>query len=237
MYQIKKIVEAGCKGIVSDNSAIADLVTRGEREIYLVSDVECPKYSFLLILSNLHRKRNNYANLGCYSEITQALTAEDPNIDGIFSVKKQHDGSYEAIYLWSNSAVEATILYNLGLRIWKKITSGRGESQRVDSVLRRFRACDGIPSEENTYRIRSGMEDLPFGKDVKMITLGTSESRDLAREETGYSIASKISEVHKDMYIRHDAAFDEMHKIAKIFGLSLPSSPEDWKINSKLVNR
>lgn len=229
MEQIKKIVEVGCRGIVKDPPMIADLSTRGERDVYLVSDLDCPKYSFLMILSDKEKKRNNYKNLGCYSDVVKHLPMQKVCLDGIFSVKKYHSGGYESVYLWSNSASEATILYNLGLRIWKKIISGRGESLTVDSVLSRLQKSDGISSSrgENAYLIRPGMENLPYDRDVRMISLGTPETQDLEREEISYSIASKISEVHRDMYFRHDSAFDEMHKVASLFGLSLPASPEE----------
>jgi hypothetical protein len=49
LEQVKKLVEAGCKGIVKDHVALADMVTRERKDIYLVSDAECPTYSFLMI--------------------------------------------------------------------------------------------------------------------------------------------------------------------------------------------
>jgi hypothetical protein len=51
-------------------------------------------------------------------------------------------------------------------------------------------------------------------------------------DDPGYAIAGKIAEVNRDLYDRHDSAFDEMHRIAKLFGLTLPPSPAEWENKS-----
>ncbi len=233
MEQIKKIVEIGCRGLTKDPVSLSEIVTREEKEIYLVSDADCSTYSFLMILSDKRRKKNNYKNLGLYSEVIEQLPKTNLSLDGIFSVKKHHDAGYEAVYLWANSPIEATILYNLGLRVWKKISSDRGDSLVVNSVLDKLRKTD-TNNLENEYNIRAGMESLPYGRDVKIISLGSAGSHDLLRDEPSYAIAETIAGVNRDLYFRHDSAFDEMHRIAKIFGLSLPSSQKDWENKSRL---
>jgi hypothetical protein len=230
MEQVKKIVEVGCRGIVKDSIALSQMVTREEKEIYLVSDAECPTYSFLMILSDKNREKNNYKNMGFYKGVVEKMPEAISSLDGIFSVKKHHSGGYEAIYLWSNSAIEATILYCLGLRVWKKIFSERGDCSAVNSVLGKLTQKDGnVPGE---YCIRAGMESLPYARDVKIISLGSPGSQDLMHDEPSYAIADRIADVNRDMYLRHDSAFDEMHRIAKIFGLSLPANQRDWENKS-----
>jgi hypothetical protein len=231
LEQVKKLVEAGCKGIVKDHVALADVVTRERKDIYLVSDAECPTYSFLMILSEKKSEKNNHKRLGYYSPVIEQMPASPVSLDGIFSVKKHHAGGYEVVYLWSNSAIEATILYNLGLRVWKKIVSDRGDSPTVNSVLSKLKKLDGS-FQDKEYRIRKEMETLPYGIDVKMISLGTPGTQDLQVDDPGYAIAGKIAEVNRDLYDRHDSAFDEMHRIAKLFGLTLPTSPAEWENKS-----
>jgi hypothetical protein len=62
------------------------------------------------------------------------------------------------------------------------------------------------------------MEQLPYSRDVRTISLG---SQDHLLEEPSYTIAERIAAVNRDMYVRHDSAFDEMHRIAKLFGLTV----------------
>jgi hypothetical protein len=231
LEQVKKLVEAGCKGIVKDHVALAGMVTREKRDICLVSDAECPTYSFLMILSEKNHEKNNHKRLGYYSPVIEQMPATALSLEGIFSVKKHHDGGYEAVYLWANSAIEATILYNLGLRIWKKIVSDRGDSPVVDSVLRKLKKAEGS-FQDNVYKIRAGMEALPYGRDVRVISLGTPGTMDMGIDDPSYFIAEKIAEVNRDLYDRHDSAFDEMHRIAQMFGLSLPKSQKDWENKS-----
>lgn len=234
MEQLRKIIEAGCVGIVKDPSMVSEIATRSSKDVFLVTDFECPKYSFLMIFSRVKKRRNNYKSLGYYSEVVRQDqgASEDYSLDGIFSVKKNHEDIYESIYLWSNSASEAVILYNLGLRVWKKIISSRGNSPTVDSILSKLQRVSEKQNRDNLYLVRPEMKSLPYGKDVKVISLGSPESFDLVEEEMSYKIASRIAEVHRDMYLRHDSAFEEMHRVAKLFGLSLPTSPEEWENKS-----
>jgi hypothetical protein len=236
MEQIKKIIEVGCRGLAKDPVSLSEIVTREEKEIYLVSDADCPTYSFLMILSDKRSKKNNHKNLGLYSGVIEHSPKTNLSLDGIFSVKKHHAGGYEAVYLWANSPIEATILYCLGLRVWKKISSDRGDSPAVNSVLDRLRKTDGN-NLENEYNIRAGLESLPYGRDVKIIALGSAGSYDLMQDEPSYVIAERIAEANRDMYLRHDSAFDEMHRIAKLFGLSLPANQKDWENKSNFDNK
>ena len=231
MEQVKKIVETACRGIAKDSDSLSEMATRECKEIYLVSDADCPTYNFLMILSSRNLKKNNYKNLGCYSSVVEEISNSATSVAGIFTVKQHHNGGYEAVYLWSNSAIEATILYSLGLRVWKKIVSDRGDSLGVASVLSRLRDADEN-CRNNEYQIRSGMERLPYNRDVRTISLGSPGSQGLLLEEPSYAIAERIAAVNRDMYVRHDSAFDEMHRIAKLFGLSLPTDQKDWEDKS-----
>jgi hypothetical protein len=219
LEQVKKIVKAGCNGIVKDPSALAEMVTREQKDIYLVSDTECPTYSFLMILSVKNRVKNNYKRLGYYSPVIEQMPALPMSLDGIFSVKKHHAGGYEVVYLWSNSAIEATILYNLGLRIWKKIVSDRGDSPVVEAVLSKLRKIDGT-FQSSEYRIRSGMEDLPYQSDVSTISLEPHMSQGLYAEDPVHFFARRIAEVNRSLYDQHDSIFESMHEMAKILGLT-----------------
>lgn len=225
MEQVKKIIETACRGIAKDSGSLSEMATRECKEIYLVSDVGCPTYNFLMILSSRNFKKNNYKRLGYYSSVVEEIP-NSSSLAGIFTVKQHHNGGYEAVYLWSNSAIEATILYSLGLRVWKKIVSDRGDSLGVTSVLNRLRAADEN-CRNNKYQVRAEMERLPYDKDVKTISLGSPGSQDLLPKESSYVIAERIAAVNRDMYVRHDSAFDEMHRIAKMFGLSLPTDQKD----------
>ena len=60
MEQVKKIVETACRGIAKDSDSLSEMATRECKEIYLVSDADCPTYNFLMILSSRNLKKNNY---------------------------------------------------------------------------------------------------------------------------------------------------------------------------------
>lgn len=220
MEQVRKIVEVGCKEIVKDSLALAEMVTREKKEIYLVHDKDYPMYSFLMITSDKNYKKNNYKNLGCYSSAIEGT--DNTRLKGVFSVKKHHNGGYEAIYLWSISAIEATILYSLGLRVWKKIVSNRGDSRSVNSVLDKLKKIDGN-NHNNEYVVRKEMEMLPYECDVKIVSLEASQHLKKQYCESTYNIAERISQTNREMYFTHDATFDEMHRIANLIGLKLIS--------------
>lgn len=214
MHQIRKIVEIGSVGFVKDPKLFSEFITRKKREIYLVADHSSSKsnYDFLLILKDGGKElQPPHDSLKYYGHLVDFINETGKIIVGLFSVKKNIEGNHTVIFLWSHLPQDAVILYTLGVTIWKNLVSNRGDAKSVENLLKKFRKIENS-MPEGIYSCREEMENLPYDKDVSLISFIDSNS-----SSPIHQIARKIDQVHEEMYFQHDKIFDEM----QIMGLNL----------------